>query len=1202
MSVKWTDEQKRVIDHRGKNLLVSAAAGSGKTAVLVERIISMITRKEDPVSIDELLVVTFTEAAAAEMKERIRLAIEERILKNPGDEHLRRQATFIHSAQITTIHSFCLSVIREHFHVIDLDPSFRVAEEGELKLLLQDVMKELLESCYQEKDARFMSLVEGYGGTKNDRGVMDMIEKLYRFSRSNPLPETWLKECVKAYVAEDESTFDESPFFQEAFKDIRSTLQASKETVTQGLSICRSPDGPYMYEKMLESDLRQLEHLLACETYTELYDAFSGISWMRMSSKKDPLVSDFKRELVKKLRDQGKGQVQMLQGMYFYQPMEEMIKDLAVCRPVMEILAELTILFRDLLKQKKQARNLIDFDDMQEYALQILTKEEDGKLVPSQTARGYQKKFREVMIDEYQDSNLIQEVILTSVSRVSAGTPNIFMVGDVKQSIYRFRLARPELFIEKYDRYNKENNEGIRIDLHRNFRSRREVVDVVNAIFEQIMVRALGGVDYDARARLIYGEGYEDVPGPDGVNVPELILCGSPEEEAQAIVLKIRELMADGMVMDKETKALRPLQYRDIVILLRSVKGFGEDVQNVLRDAGIPVYTGVGEGYFQTQEIGVFLDYLRILNNRRQDIPMAGVLTSCFGHVSEEELAQIKSENKTVPFWKAVFSYAECGPDEALRQKLGKCLEMMESFRKKIPYMALHELLGEILDQTGYRDYVTALPAGQQRQANLYMLEEKAKSFEKSSFKGLFNFIRYIEQLQKYEIDYGEASVTDEQSDVVRMMTIHKSKGLEFPVVILAGCGKGFNKTSGTGNLILHAELGVGLECINIKERTACPSFPKKVISRQEILEGLGEELRVLYVALTRAKEKLVMTGHIKETEEEIEKIRTLRSYGSPLGRPSYGVLTGAGSFLAWILSAAENVPEEVLKIRLITADELALDEQKEEVSRQNIGALLKNWNTEIVYDEAMHSSIREKFSYTYPYDSLEGKKFKFTVSELKKRAYLEEEGGELPEEETPIPLIPKFLQEDEAITGSLRGTAYHRVMELLDFTSVVEGPDGLQLETWVRGMIDKMVASGKIAPEIADCVRPEDVAHFLGTASGKRMRDAAGKGRLWKEQPFVLGVSMKEVYPENAAEPILESVPEEYVLVQGIIDVWFEEPDGLVVLDYKTDKIFSARALADKYRAQLAYYAKALEQITGKHVKEKIIYSFTLKKEIKII
>ena len=958
MGVQWTEEQQKVIRLRNRNILVSAAAGSGKTAVLVERIIQMLTDADNPVDVDQLLIVTFTEAAAAEMKERIRDAIEKELEKRPEDVHLERQATLIHSAQVTTIHSFCLSVIREHFHVIDIDPGFRIAEEGELKLLKQDVLEELLEDCYVKGEPDFLEFVEKAGSGHNDRKLEELILKLYEYSRSYPQPEKWLGECVRMYRPADGG---EPLYFTKAAEQVKQYAADLQELLEQGIRICEEPDGPYMYADMLESDREMLLGIASASTFEEMYAKVSAIKWKRLSAKKDESVSAEKREQVKALREQAKKQMKELNGTYFFQEPGEMLKDMADSHGMMKVFAGLVQQFADAFAQKKKSKNMIDFSDMEQFALQILTEEKEGKLIPSLSAREYQEQFAEVMIDEYQDSNLIQEAILTSVSTVSRGKNNIFMVGDVKQSIYRFRLSRPELFMEKYDTYSTGDSDRQRIDLHKNFRSRTEVLDSVNDVFRRIMRRELGGIAYDDLAALYPGADFEPLLREDGTsaNETELMLLDTSDEagdasvnpwaetvesapgafgraekseapgtfgragdtpgaahadpaegearaeaadgieetgreaEARMVARRIQELVGIAQVKDKKSGQYRKVMYRDIVILTRSMKGWAETFSAVLMEEGIPAYAGSREGYFEAYEVSVLLDYLRLLDNQRQDVPLAAVLASPFAGLDARQMAEIRTACPEGMFYEAAEHYVQAGralyvkgnagsEEQASRSgraeseeqasrpgraeseeqgsrsgrvgseeqgsrsgsagaeeqdsrlgsagseedvyfadagdlqapelwcRLNAFYIQLEHFREMVPYTAIHELLWKILEETGYGLYMAAMPGGEQRTANVEMLVEKAAAFEGTSYKGLFNFVRYIEQLRKYDVDYGEANIADEQADTVRIMSIHKSKGLEFPIVFVSGMGKQFNTQDMKGSMIIHPGWGVG--------------------------------------------------------------------------------------------------------------------------------------------------------------------------------------------------------------------------------------------------------------------------------------------------------------------------------------------------------------------------------------------------------
>ena len=1242
MGVQWTAEQKKVIELRDRNILVSAAAGSGKTAVLVERIIQKILDEENPVDVDRLLIVTFTDAAAAEMKERIRAAIEAQLAVRPGDAHLERQATLIHTAPITTIHSFCLSVVRDHFHVIGIDPGFRTAEEGELKLLKQDVLDEMLEACYDEADEEFLAFVERFGTGNNDRKIEEIILRLYEYSRSYPQPEKWLDSCVDSYrmqtdgnsasgAADGENGGDgrsaaDAPemenrrsITQRAALRVRSRAEDAGGILKRCLEMCEEPDGPYMYTEAVLSDLEELEEIAAAEDFEEMEKLASAFPKARLSGKKDMSVSPEKREQAKKLREQAKKLMDEAKKTYFFAPFSVLQKDMEDAAPSMLTLAGLVKRFSAMLAEKKRSRNMIDFNDMEQFALAILTEEKDGVLVPSGTAAEYREQFDEVMIDEYQDSNLVQETILTSVSGVSEGRCNIFMVGDVKQSIYSFRLSRPELFMEKYNTYSLTDGSRQRIDLHKNFRSREEVLASVNGIFGQIMHRDLGGIEYDDSAALYPGADYAR-PGDGGAEerttdplreaeLPagadafrtELLLLDresteedSREAEARMIARRIHELIRTGIVTDREKGGFRHAEYRDIVVLTRSIKGWAETFTTVFAQEGIPACSVSREGYFETYEVSVLLDYLKILDNFRQDLPLAAVLTSPFAGLSEKELAGIRIRYPNLPFYEAVRSCAaEDGDGGVLRQFLAR----LEAFREKVPFTPIHDLITEIIEETGYGLFITAMPGGAQRKANLDMLIERAAAFEGTSYKGLFHFVRYIDQLKKYDVDYGEAGIADEQENIVRIMSIHKSKGLEFPVVFVAGMGKQFNMQDIKGAVLIHPDWGVGLDAIDLEHRTKMPTLLKNMIKEETVRDSLAEEMRVLYVALTRAKEKLIITGAVRSAEASLE------SCVSNVFRPE-----GARTYLDWILPAlisreTGSVREEIpVDISVISGGDLEASQAEltaEELARD----VLENWDVSRTFVPGLKERLDAQMNYEYPH-AAEGKmKLKFTVSELKQRAAEGEgpdEAGEMLYAEPEIvPLIPEFMKADpeasradpagdqeKGLTGASRGSAYHKILELLDFTQNYD-------ESSVNLAVETFLEKGRITEDMAESIRADDILHFLNCESGQRMMEAAKRGRLFREQPFVISMDASAFYPDDCSG--------EKILVQGIIDVYFEEEDGLVVLDYKTDRVRHAAELKEKYHAQLDYYADALRRLTGKPVKEKIIYSFTLREEIKV-
>lgn len=1294
MGVSWTTEQQQVIDLRNRNILVSAAAGSGKTAVLVERIVKIITDKNHPVDIDHLLIVTFTNAAAAEMRERIGNAIEKALDEQPGDEHLLRQLTLIHNAQITTIDSFCLYVVRNHFHEIDLEPNFRIGDEGELKLLREDVLGKVLEQNYEEPSEAFSDFVEGYASGRTDAALNEMILQLYEFSRSYPWPEKWLDSFVGIYRIENREELDCAEWLAPLTQNIRFVLKDCEQLLKQALAVTQQDDGPDMYEKAVCSDLEKYESLSKLTSFCELSGALSDIKYDRLASSRGFEGDPDKLELVKSLREQAKDVVKKLCKQYFFCSPEMMIGQLERTEPMLEEVVRLTKQFAEEFAAAKRRKNLVDFHDVEHFALQILVDEETEKA--KKTAEEFRDTFEEIMIDEYQDSNEVQETLLRSISREERGENNIFMVGDVKQSIYRFRLARPELFMKKYDSYSLEESTTQRIDLHKNFRSREEVLTCTNDIFYKIMARSLGNVEYDAEAALYPGASYPAMPVQENsagekaaedekvsgkqINgfTPEILLADSNDElledtelsdkktlEAKMVAEEIRHLMKTQPVTDKATGELRAARYSDIVILLRSLSGWADSLVEVLNGNGIPAHTVSSTGYFSTVEVQTVLSMLRLLDNPRQDIPMAAVLRSPMAGLTDEELAVLRLEDGSVPFHEAVLELAEglyeedgqkeiSNPEADQKQgknadekpenhiestahrKLLKFYKKYRQLRQLVPDTPIHELIEIILCETGYGHYVAAMPAGNRRTANLNMLLEKAAAYEKTSYKGLFHFVRYIDELQKYDVDFGEADMVGENEDVVRIMSIHKSKGLEFPIVIVSGMGKNFNKQDTRSKMVLHPELGIGLDYMDGKKRIKSPTIAKKAIAKQIDLENLGEELRVLYVALTRAKEKLILTGTLKDAPEKLEFFRqqaALYAHSSDTTAIPYLTRESAAGYLDWILPAVISYGDKY-PVRIVEAAELVLDEVENQLEQN------ENLTERIVEIEAADTQLvgqlKQRFSQRYPYQTDILRKNKYSVSELKHRAMRERFEAEQEEtvpaflEEPVTPTIPLFIQRQEKITpdqnvsgqgvqvnrGALRGTAVHRVMECYDFTS----------EKSVQEQMDAMEKEEKITADMRTLVKERIVADFVSSETGKRMALAQRMGALYREKPFVMGFTEEEL--ENygfgarsntdTCENIHEKTDsdqekeeqekicheEDLTLIQGIIDVFWIEDDGITVLDYKTDRVDTAQELIDRYTTQLKLYADALERVFATRklkVKEILIYSFRLEKLISI-
>lgn len=1273
MGMKFTPEQQRVIELHNSNILVSAAAGSGKTAVLVERIIRMICDGEHPADIDRLLIVTFTNAAAAEMRERIAAGIIARLEADPGNEHIQKQSALLHNAQITTIDSFSLFLIRNHFNEIGLDPDFRVADEGEIKLLQQEVLAQLLEDAYAgqfvpEAPEQFHACVEYFCPGGRESVLEQHILNLSRYAGSFPWPAEWLEERKNDYAAGDMEALVHSDYGQYLTERVNRTVEGCLEKLREVKRLCELPDGPYMYGELTEAEIEQLERLTSCKDLEEQAAKVPTVTFGRLPSKKDDSVDPAKRELAKAIRNSVKDTLSDLSESYFKTPLELAVEQGKACREPLRMLLDLVLEFDRRLLAAKQERHLIDFSDMEHYALQILLKREkveesDGtgtdrtetkyRIVPSDVAMEYRQYFQEILIDEYQDSNLVQEYLLSAISGEEEGRYNRFMVGDVKQSIYKFRLARPELFLEKYDTY-QETGDLCRIDLAKNFRSRIQVVDAVNDVFSRIMSREIGGIAYDDKAALYPGAVYPAQEDP--AYGSELLLIRKPEKgereesgigeqhaegagvlvdydnvrqlEALAIAARIKQLKGSLQVMEKSTGELRPVRYSDMVILLRTTSGWDEEFKKILEQQGIPVYITSKTGYFGALEVQELLQFLRVLDNPRQDIPLFGVMQSVFGGFTQEEIAQIRSggeghSRKRMTLYEALKEVAQsgrtveegeeisagesAGEEAELSQKADTFLQRIGHYRDLTPFTSIRDLLQRILDDYDYLNYVTALPAGSKRRANVEMLLTKASAFEKTSYFGLFHFIRYMEQLEKYDVDYGEADTLDENADVVRIMSIHKSKGLEFPVVFVSGLSKRFNMQDANQSLIVDMDLGVAVDYVDSVRRIKNKTLRRTVLSAKMKEDNLAEELRVLYVALTRAREKLILTAVLDKADEKWELAQMTGQE-----RLTYLDFCEAGSYMDFLLPI---LPQTGIAVKTLRTEDLAVEELREQLrmgDRREQLRLIACGETTLTGDPEENEQklmyLRERFAYQYPHPGLQKLYTKTTVSELKIAAMAEKDEAAFHtfEEKEVVPYIPGFRREQEKVSGAVRGNAFHRTMELLDFTYLFtesglftgcpnnyeeyrRGLDKNRLQNRLEEFLQRETISLRLTEEYAKAVSLPKILNFLEQELAYRMWRAQEQGLLYREQPFVLGIDAKRLDPD---------LPEgEKVLIQGIIDVFFIEDGEIVLLDYKTDVIDSLEALWNRYNVQIQYYEEALTKLMQMPVKERILYSFYLEK-----
>lgn len=1246
MGTEWTEEQAQVIASRGQSLLISAAAGSGKTAVLVERILRRILEDAHPVDLDRLLVVTFTNAAAAQLRERIRSAVSLCLEEDPENKAAQRQMPLLSSDHIQTIDRFCREVVLDHFDKIGIDPSFRIADDGETKLLMSDVASEVIEEAYSAGEEDFLDFASCYAPGRDDGALESYILQLYKYSSASPFPEEWRAQCLDAY---DRPAAGET--WMEAFlARMRMETEDLQRQTERAIGIAEDTDGPCQYLEALRDDREKLEELCSCRSYAEYLVSFSGwkAKTLGRGSGKVP-VDPQKQEMVKKIREGVKKGLDVLRKDYFAWTQEEEENRLRKTARFMRVLVGLTDRFEERFSEEKRDRNIADFSDVEHWALKILIDKTQDGCSPSETAGAYADFFEEVYIDEYQDSNPIQELILWSVSREAKGGHNRFMVGDIKQSIYKFRMADPGIFLDKYEHYKTGGDKPgeRRIDLHKNFRSRERVLDGVNLIFRQIMRREVGGIEYGEDESLYPGASFAQYPeGTErDIDVPELLLADEGDvpladsreaAEADVIAARILQLAGRYPVLDKGT--YRPARFSDMVILLRSSRNVADVFSKELTDHGIPNRSGANTGYFNTTEVRTILSYLNILDNPRQDIPLAAVLCSPIGGLTDEELARIRILNKEGALYDGILMASRSVQDSLLRQKLIHFLDSLTALRKRVPDTPIHLLLWQILEETGYGELAGAERFGAQKRANLELLADKAIAYEQTSYKGLFHFVRYIERLKKDELDFGEALAAQENENMVRIMTMHGSKGLEFPIVFVSGLGRKFNLRDSGSSLVLHDHLKAGLDYVDPRLRVKIPNLLRRVISDQIKTDSIGEELRILYVAMTRAKEKLILTGYTPDRVKLLAKAGFLRAcYQEKLPGPS---VRGAANELEWITAAlvrhgAEQdffdeekwglpvfvrTEAESLKgsFKIMTGAEILADFEIEGKRKRERTLTLADADPEKVYDPDLARRLNAMLSLSYRYPGHEHMPGKISVSELKMVTYEAEmhrrqlgEEAVLPEElgivpdispfsdtrtadspdiqdiGIPVPAFMRDTAEESGFTGAALGTVYHKILAQYDFTLTPSSAA-------VRSLLETMVRCDKIQKGEAEAVKEGRILRFLSSDLGKRMSRAAERGTLHREMPFVIRRQADLINPAwDKAETIL---------IQGIIDAYFEEEDGIVLIDYKTDTVKQGEeeSLVRRYKTQFSLYTDALEMLLNRRVKETYLYSLRLGKALR--
>lgn len=1259
---KWTKEQQSAIDTRNCNLLVAAAAGSGKTAVLVERIIKIVSDVDNPIDIDRLLVVTFTNAAASEMKERIGAAISKEQDKNPNSEVLRRQSTLLNKSNITTIHSFCLDVIRNNFHHIDLDPNFRISDETEAVLLKQDVLNGLMEDMYDEGDEGFLALVECFGGSKDDAPLAELILNLYSFAMSGPWPERWLEEKAEEFNVEGNFDISATNWGRILLEDIEIELYSARDKLKRALEICGDAYGLEGYGETIKQDTVLVNSLIDSlgKDFTALYEDFSRLDFATMKRAAKDADKDAQEE-VKKIRDEVKKKVKGIKEDIFTLSPEEAAESLKGMYPVMKALSRIVIEFDRRYSARKRERSILDFNDLEHFCLNILTEvKENGEIVPSSVAMAFREKFEEVLVDEYQDSNSVQETIINMVSRKFSDRPNVFMVGDVKQSIYRFRQAKPELFLEKYNTYSMEEGSLARkILLFKNFRSRAGVINSVNYIFKQLMSETVGELDYTDVEALNLGASFEEIDeenievgGATELHIIDRSRDSSEETgqvqeeyeseetaeisslleqeeldniqiEARLVAKRIKQLVnqkADRVfnVYDKEIKGYRPVKYRDIVILMRATSEWAPVFMEELSMEGVPVYADSNTGYFQTVEIRTVMSLLQVIDNPYQDVPLLAVLRSPIFGITPEELIDIRMLDREKHLYESIKSLAAEAEEpeiaigladhikfyeESLREKIQNFTASLEKWRERSIHMPIDEFIWYLYMDTSYYGYAGAMPNGAQRQANLRILFQRARQFEQTSYAGLFNFISFINRLRSSSGDMGTAKTLGENEDVVRIMSIHKSKGLEFPVVILSGCGKQFNLMDLNRRILYHEELGYGPDFIDYKRRLTFPTIKKIAIKKKFRLESLSEEMRILYVAFTRAKEKLIITGSVAKLESAAGKWCYAANQGNDKV-PDYEVVKGR-SYMDWIgMAISKHKNGEPIRkvydnyVNVTGEDEKSTWQVKiwnknDILVDKKLGAVdelveEKQDIPEKITKEEYSEEIQRRLDWKYKYIAASKVPANVSVSELKRAAAFEDmdDGNVVSIYKTREVKKPRFLQEEKGLSPAERGTAVHFAMQHLELDKV-----GNQSE--ILDQIKVMVQKAFITEEQADAIRPFTILRFFQSPIGRRMLKAHREGKgVNREVSFYIDIPAATI--DKSLPP--EIYEEEMVRLQGVIDCYFEEDGGLVLLDYKTDYVgeeVTVEDIKERYKVQIKYYSETLEKIMGMPVKEKYLYLF---------
>lgn len=1183
-NVKWTEEQQQAINEKGANILVAAAAGSGKTAVLVERIINKVINEK--IDIDRILVVTFTSAAASEIRERILEAIYKKLEENPEDTNLQKQINLINKANISTIHSFCLDVIRNNFYELDISSSFRVADTTEIELMKYEVLDELFEEKYLSNDKDFEDLINIYTGYRGDEGLQNLVLNIYKFIQSSPFPEKWLNDKVNLFKNTNQD-FAQTIWGKTILENIEEELTEGIMQLQNILKDMKKIDELSKFTKIIQEDIYNLEDILR---YTNSWDntltKINNLVWQKWPTDKK-ITIDLK-EQAKEVRNKVKEIInKSIKKKIAYDSIQanEDINEMDV---TLTKLKNLLVEFMFKFASKKKEKNVVDFNDIEHFALKILIGE-NGEA--TELAKKYREKFQEIAIDEYQDSNLVQEQILTSISKGN----NIFMVGDVKQSIYKFRQARPELFLEKYKNYNLKqeisgNSLGLKIQLFKNFRSRENILNITNLVFQNIMSEKVGEIEYNEKEYLNYSAGYkEPEENTDYAGKTELHIIDLKEKEeifindeeidekievekiensvleAKFVAKKINELLnSNYMVFDKE-QGYRKITPKDIIILLRATTNIAPIYEKELADLNLPVFSDSSSQYLDTMEIQIIVSILKIINNPIQDIPLVTVLRSPIFAFTDNDLISIRLTDKSCSFYESMIK-ARLVVNEQLNSKIDNVIYYLEKWKQEEKYLPLDELIWQIYIDTNLINIVGLMPNGAIRQANLKMLFEKAKQFENASFKGLFNFINFIDRLKNNNGDLSSAKLIGENENVIRIMSIHKSKGLEFPVVFLCGTGKSFNMRDLNEDILLHQDMGIGPKLIDFERRIEYDTLAKEAIKLKIKLETLSEEQRILYVALTRAKEKLIITGISKDLEKDFKQKRELlQIYNENMNIIDYKLVKKYKTYLDWlelVYLKNENKITDIATLYTYTKTDLEKElNNKEQEKLNNIKEKIFE-NTKDLKDT---ENIKEILNWKYRYKKSSEIPTKTAVTRLQAE---EDKKIELTE-------IPKFMGKEKKITPAEKGTLMHLCIQRLNEKQTYT-------KETIKQMIQSLVLKEIITTTEADAINIDTLYKYTKSAL---WNDLSKAKEIHKEQPFYINIPAKEIY-EN-----IET--DENILVQGIIDLYYiSEDNKLILIDYKTDYVKKPEELINKYKTQLSIYKKALENSLNRRVDETYIFS----------